>query len=110
MARRWHALGACALVVLAVMTAGMHMHAPRAPNPARRSGGFGKWTNATAKLPPAKTAKALVTTTNATVTRPSAHSPALAVPLVPLQPRGAPFWVSNVSTHAGTQNKTEPVG
>jgi hypothetical protein len=36
----------------------------------------------------------------------STHAPALAVPLVPLLPRGAPFWVSNASAQAKAPNTT----
>ncbi len=91
-----HAIAACELFVLA-MTAAVCMHisrAPRAPGPTRRTGGLVPRTNATsaAKVP-----------ANA-----SARAPVLAVPLVPLLPRGAPFWVSNASAHAGAPNGTGP--
>ena len=96
-----HAMGASLLVVLG-MTAAAHVYASRAPGPARRTGGSGPWTNATAKPPSV--------TTNTLFAGASAQSPALAIPLVPLQPYGAPFWVSNVSAHAGAWNKTATVG
>ena len=91
-----HAIAASALIVLA-MTAAVHMHAsraPRAPGPARRTGGLVPRANATSA------AKALA--------HASAQAPALAVPLVPLLPRGAPFWVSNASAQAQAPNKTGP--
>lgn len=102
-------MGASLLVVLA-MTAAVHVYTSRAPGPARRAGGFGAWPNATAKPLAVNTTKAPPGTPNAIVAGASAQSPALAVPLVPLQPRGAPFWVSNASAHAGGWNKTATVG
>jgi len=87
---------ASALVVLAI-TGAVYVHstrAPRARGPVRRTGGWAARANTTsgAKIP-------------ANV---STHAPALAVPLIPLLPRGAPFWVSNASAQAGAPNKTGP--
>lgn len=89
-------MAASTLIVLA-MTAAVYMHAlraPQAPGPMRRTGGFRSPVNATGN-----------TKTPANV---STHAPALAVPLVPLLPRGAPFWVTNASAQAKAPNRTAP--
>ena len=89
-------MAAIALIVLA-MTRAAYMHTSRTPNaraPERRTGGLRPWVNDT------RSAKKQANV--------SAHAPALAVPLVPLLPRGAPFWVSNASAQARAPNKTTP--
>ena len=101
-----HAIAASALIVLA-MTAAVCTHAsraPRAPGPTRRTGVLVPRTNATSA------ANVLANATSAAkeLANASARAPVLAVPLVPLLPRGAPFWVSNASAHAGAPNRTGP--
>jgi hypothetical protein len=89
-----HAMATSALIVLA-MTGAVYVHttrAPRAPGPVRRTGGLGPPVNDTA-----------VPTVQANA---SAHARALPVPLVPVLPRGAPFWVSNASAKASAANMT----